>query len=73
VAESVVRVAQEDQAQDRDGVLVGAEAGISAELIRRIPQAFLEFRVIGWHTDGLDVEILQGKLSFEPETREVRR
>jgi hypothetical protein len=34
--------AQEDQAEDRLGVLGGSEAGIGAELVRRRPQAVLQ-------------------------------
>jgi hypothetical protein len=38
--------AEEDDAEDRAGVFLGLEAGVGAELIRGIPEAFFE-RAVG--------------------------
>jgi hypothetical protein len=39
--------AQEDEAEDGRGVFLGLEAGVGAELVGGIPEAFFERGVVG--------------------------
>jgi hypothetical protein len=41
--------AQEDLAEDGDGILGGFELGVGAQVVGGVPQAFLDFGVVGWH------------------------
>ena len=47
--ELMVGVAQEDQAQDGDGILGGFELGVGAQLIGGVPKAFFDFGDVGGH------------------------
>lgn len=46
---SAIRVAQEDQAHDRQEILIAGKVAISAELVRRRPEALLDGFDIGFH------------------------
>ena len=49
LGELVIGVAQEDQAENRDGVLGRLQFGVRPEFIGGSPQALFEFGSVGWH------------------------
>jgi hypothetical protein len=46
VGESVVGVLEEDEAEDGDGVVGGAEPGVRAKLVRGVPEVLLQLGVV---------------------------
>ncbi len=62
--EFVVGVAEEDEAEDGDGVFGGFEFGVGAEFVGGAPEAFFEFGGVGGH------RVLDG-FAFKPPGRTV--